>query len=138
VGWGGPRQKGELRFTGVRLALRLSALASALAQEKGEALVVGWRETDQRRWNELVETNYCTAGEGDSASACLFSLCINRHAWFSPTITQHSAGIRYLPLRVRFAFGLKRESVVHQRAWMLVHDGTGTTCVRHGYTADSR
>jgi hypothetical protein len=28
------------------LALRLSALASALAQEKGETLVVGWRETD--------------------------------------------------------------------------------------------
>jgi hypothetical protein len=43
---GGPRQKGELRVAGSRLALRLSELASALAQEKGETLVVGWRETE--------------------------------------------------------------------------------------------
>ena len=52
----------------------------------------------------------------------------------SPTITQHTASTRYLPLRVRFASGLKRESVVHQRAWVHVLMGQG----RRVYDTDTQ
>jgi hypothetical protein len=73
-------------------------------------------------------------GNGVCSARWLACLCISIHAHFFPTITQHTASTRYLPLRVRFAFGLKRESVVHQRAWVHVLMGQG----RRVYDTDTQ
>jgi hypothetical protein len=42
--WRSPKR--ELADAAARLARRLSELASALAQDEGETLVVGWTQTD--------------------------------------------------------------------------------------------
>ena len=76
-------------------------------------------------------------GTGVCSTRWLACLCISIHAHFFPTITQHTASTRYLPLRVRFAFGLKRESVVHQRAWVHVLMGQGRRVYDTDTTANS-